>query len=225
MGELALRKALFCGRSELDQLDHVCKLVGTPTIETFPGLYELPLFNQLMANMRYYKASTVVHRAALGRETHACLFQQCLVANPDTRASATEILAGKYFCASGSSGEGDMERFRISTEDSDNYHEFQIKSKLKAQKQLEVERKLQLAEEALAKSGGIDPSDPTVAPNGVAAIASTSESDSAADAVDQQPKADAFSDDDAPIVIPSFKRHNSGETGLPPRPGNKRKVR
>jgi cell division cycle 2-like protein len=41
MAELILREPLICGKSEIDQLERMFKIVGTPNEDNWPGWREL----------------------------------------------------------------------------------------------------------------------------------------------------------------------------------------
>lgn len=41
-GELLLRRPLLMGSGEIDQVDKICKLLGSPTVEQWPGLVDMP---------------------------------------------------------------------------------------------------------------------------------------------------------------------------------------
>ena len=53
LAELILCKPLFPGKTELEQLDLIFKVVGTPTDKTWPGHDKLPRFQQLQPKEAY----------------------------------------------------------------------------------------------------------------------------------------------------------------------------
>lgn len=229
VAELQLRRPLFGGKTELEQLDMICRLVGTPTVESYPSMFDLPLFNQHLANMRYYQPTFVgftggekgSRAGRLSPAVHTCLFEQCLVINPASRWSADQILAGPFFCEDESVREAEsLADILISSSENDAaFHEFQIKLK---KKELSRQRKeaaaVQNAESGCIGSGSTatmdvcDTCSDTVSPtahverNGASSVDGSSEGG-----------------DDSPIVIRSFKTHTS-DTNLQ-RHAQKRKLR
>ena len=47
MGELLLGSPVFAGQSEMDQLDKIVSLMGTPSEEAWPGLKALPNYGKV----------------------------------------------------------------------------------------------------------------------------------------------------------------------------------
>ena len=185
--ELELRRPLFGGKSDLDQLDLICKLLGTPTIDSYPDMFNLPLFEKHLANMRYYRSSYGSMKG-LSRTAFNCVFRKCLIINPSDRLSAGEIV--KEVFPNIETGNDPSSLF-ISTDESENYHEFKIKSKLKELRQLETDRRA---------GTSLEPS--FVKPEQNAGSPESLESErSLSDA--------SMAMDDSPIIIQSFKRHRS----------------
>ena len=46
VAEMATKKPIFCGDSEIDQLYRIFTILGTPTAETWPGVEQLSDYNQ-----------------------------------------------------------------------------------------------------------------------------------------------------------------------------------
>ena len=40
--EILLRRPMLMGSGEIDQVDKICKLLGSPTVEQWPGMADLP---------------------------------------------------------------------------------------------------------------------------------------------------------------------------------------
>jgi cyclin-dependent kinase 12/13 len=53
--ELLVRRAIFPGRNEVDQLDLIFKLCGTPTDEVWPDYSKLPWYHLMHKNTKVYK--------------------------------------------------------------------------------------------------------------------------------------------------------------------------
>jgi cell division cycle 2-like len=49
--ELLLRKPLFMGEGEVDQISKVFRLIGAPTEKRWPGYASLPLSGKISASM------------------------------------------------------------------------------------------------------------------------------------------------------------------------------
>ena len=52
--EIVNRTPLFAGQNDLDQLTKIFQIRGTPNMDDWPGLTELPLYEQHMAQMGQY---------------------------------------------------------------------------------------------------------------------------------------------------------------------------
>lgn len=91
--ELLLRTPLFPGESDLDQLDKIFQLFGTPTEEIWPGVTELPDFIQFKPHAAV-PLDTVF--SAVGSDALE-LLGRILALNPLKRCTATEALKMSYF--------------------------------------------------------------------------------------------------------------------------------
>lgn len=92
--EMATRKPLFQGDSEIDQLFRMFRILKTPTEEIWPGVTSLPdykptfpCWNQNNLN------SQLKNMDSAGLD----LLQKCLIYDPVHRISAKKILEHKYF--------------------------------------------------------------------------------------------------------------------------------
>lgn len=47
MAELITGEILFMGSKELEQIDAICKIMGTPTEKDWPGVKDLPAMKQV----------------------------------------------------------------------------------------------------------------------------------------------------------------------------------
>ncbi|PRP80674.1 cyclin-dependent kinase 11B-like [Planoprotostelium fungivorum] len=97
--ELITKEALMQGRSEIDQLDRMCRLLGPPNEQTWPGMKDLPLaksFNfsrKLEGDLRQKMGSQIT-------ENGYRLLSSLLAWDPEQRPTAAEALAHPYFTES-----------------------------------------------------------------------------------------------------------------------------
>lgn len=91
--ELLLRKPLFPGNSELDQLGKIFRLLGTPTEENWPGMRSLPSY------VAYESSKGVPMRNIFIKASDVAidLLQRMLVYDPLSRISAKDALKHAYF--------------------------------------------------------------------------------------------------------------------------------
>ena len=104
-GELITKEALMQGQGELDQIDKIFKLLGTPTSESWPDFSSLPntktfrwkketskLYHQFQTN----QFSGCGHQSFL--DSHGFdLFQSLLTLDPKKRITSTDALKHLYF--------------------------------------------------------------------------------------------------------------------------------
>jgi cyclin-dependent kinase 1 len=92
--EMILKKPLFHGDSEIDQLFRIFRVLGTPTDATWPGVTELPDFKQTFPRWTPKPMVQVIPK--LGSEGRDLLLQM-LVYNPGKRITAKTALRHPYF--------------------------------------------------------------------------------------------------------------------------------
>eukprot|EP00123_Amoebidium_parasiticum_P001422 comp12503_c0_seq1/m.7461 comp12503_c0_seq1/g.7461 ORF comp12503_c0_seq1/g.7461 comp12503_c0_seq1/m.7461 type:complete len:296 (-) comp12503_c0_seq1:468-1355(-) len=92
--ELANRRPLFPGDSEIDQLFRVFKVLGTPNEETWPGVSELPDFNPSFPQNRPKPLNTIVSNLCPAGYD---LLAKMLVLDPAFRITARGALEHPYF--------------------------------------------------------------------------------------------------------------------------------
>ncbi|CAO1376011.1 unnamed protein product [Diamesa serratosioi] len=92
--EMATRKPLFQGDSEIDQLFRMFRILKTPTEEIWPGVTSLPDYKPTFPCWNVYNLKDQVkHIDANGMD----LLQKTLVYDPAFRISAKEMLEHKFF--------------------------------------------------------------------------------------------------------------------------------
>lgn len=92
--EMATRKPLFQGDSEIDQLFRMFRILKTPTEEIWPGVTSLPDYKPTFPCWNVNNLKTQVkHIDANGMD----LLQKTLVYDPAFRISAKEMLEHKFF--------------------------------------------------------------------------------------------------------------------------------
>jgi cell division cycle 2-like protein len=105
--EFITKEPLLQGRGELDQLDKMFRLLGTPNEQIWPGLSELPGAKKLNFTQRPYNTL----RAKMGTLiTEACydLLNKMLTYDPKKRITAAEALQHHYFQESPRAKEPEM---------------------------------------------------------------------------------------------------------------------
>lgn len=97
--EMAQKRPLFCGDSEIDQLFKIFRIMGTPKESTWPGVSTLPDFKSSFprwatpSNMTSAFAKEVPNLCAQGVD----LLSKLVVFDPYQRLTAEEALRHPYF--------------------------------------------------------------------------------------------------------------------------------
>ncbi|KAF6204870.1 hypothetical protein GE061_019034 [Apolygus lucorum] len=92
--EMATKKPLFQGDSEIDQLFRIFRVLRTPTEETWPGVSDLPDYKPTFPNWTNYTLEAQVkniNKAGLD------MLSKMLVYNPATRMTAKDAITHSYF--------------------------------------------------------------------------------------------------------------------------------
>ncbi|XP_037502438.2 cyclin-dependent kinase 1, partial [Rhipicephalus sanguineus] len=95
--ELLSGKVLFRGDSEIDQLFRIFRVLGTPTVETWPEVTQLPNFKPSFPNWRKNIVAELLPEA----ESEAVdLLLKMLIYSPRERISAKDAAAHSYLAGS-----------------------------------------------------------------------------------------------------------------------------
>ncbi|KAH3766801.1 Cyclin-dependent kinase 20 [Pelomyxa schiedti] len=93
--ELLCGEPLFPGETDIDQLFKIVQILGTPTVQNWPGVQALPDFNKLVFSpLAATPFRDVIPRCSQGAID---LISKLLVYNPDSRLSAAQALVDPYF--------------------------------------------------------------------------------------------------------------------------------
>ncbi|XP_066256712.1 cyclin-dependent kinase 2-like isoform X1 [Euwallacea similis] len=93
MAEMLLKRALFPGDSEIDQLYKIFKVLGTPTEESWHGVSLLPDFKPLFPQWQSQNFQNIFRFHCLEEEQ---LLEYMLVYDPAKRKTAKELLKLNY---------------------------------------------------------------------------------------------------------------------------------
>lgn len=97
--ELFNKSAIFQGQNELEQLDSILKIMGTPTIQQWPNLFEMPWFFMVIPQQANKYTNTFKEKFSTIIPTEACLqlSQDLLNYDQNKRLTATQALQSEYF--------------------------------------------------------------------------------------------------------------------------------
>ncbi|CAI5720096.1 unnamed protein product [Peronospora destructor] len=93
--EMANGGPLFAGTSETDQLDRIFRLMGTPTVEIYPAIMDLPDYRRDFPV--YPTPDTLAHLAPMLDEEGVDLLEQMLQYDPAKRITAADAMVHPYF--------------------------------------------------------------------------------------------------------------------------------
>lgn len=96
LAEMVLGRPVFCGESEIEQLLAIFRIMGTPTADTWPDVYDLQDWHEYPLWKTQKITTAFPDLAALG--PHGIeLFLQMVQLAPDKRISAIDALKSRYF--------------------------------------------------------------------------------------------------------------------------------
>jgi cyclin-dependent kinase 12/13 len=127
MAELLLGRPLFPGKTEPEELEYIFRVMGTPTMDMWPNVVDLPHYQTMFKNLNQYGDSfRVTHGAKLGDEAYF-LLSRMLVADPSKRFPAQLLLKQRYFGLFPIPPEDPTCLTPIALKEGDTCHEFQMK--------------------------------------------------------------------------------------------------
>ena len=134
LAELELGRPLFPGKSEPEQLDFICKSMGSFSEEAWPEMSSLPHYVNLYKPIpRYaYSLKSFVSNGQRISEASLNLLDRILVANPTNRASARIALGNRYFTSQPLAPADPTELEPLAVASGESLHEFQTKQKRRA---------------------------------------------------------------------------------------------
>ncbi|EJW81704.1 CMGC/CDK/CDK10 protein kinase [Wuchereria bancrofti] len=95
LGELLIHRPLLPGKTELDQINRIIDLLGTPTEKIWKGIEELPaLRNFQLRSQPYNKLKCVMERAS---DSCLQLLNGLFTYDPSLRICAKDALRSRYF--------------------------------------------------------------------------------------------------------------------------------
>ena len=94
-GYMVLKHTLFKGENELDQLNEIFKVLGTPSVEEWPNIVNLQNFHH---QFQAYKRQNLHEKYKNLSEKGIDLLQKMLVYDPNKRISCKQALMHEYFC-------------------------------------------------------------------------------------------------------------------------------
>eukprot|EP00698_Gefionella_okellyi_P021746 TRINITY_DN711_c0_g1_i1.p1 TRINITY_DN711_c0_g1~~TRINITY_DN711_c0_g1_i1.p1 ORF type:complete len:330 (-),score=56.04 TRINITY_DN711_c0_g1_i1:426-1415(-) len=95
--ELLLHKPLLAGKSDPEQVDLICRLLGTPTERVWPGVSQLPHLASGQLKLPHYAHNTLRQRVPQLSAAGYDLLSKLLSYDPDKRPTVAEALAHDYF--------------------------------------------------------------------------------------------------------------------------------
>ena len=91
--EIVNRRPLFAGNNEQEQLQKIFKIRGTPSLQEWPGIQDLPLYPQ---NSETYQAQSLQNLVPGLDEEGLDLLDKMLKCNPIDRITAKEAMQHPY---------------------------------------------------------------------------------------------------------------------------------
>lgn len=96
LGELLDNKPLLPGKSEINQLELIINLLGTPNDSIWPGFSNLSVAKNF--NLKHQPYNNLKHRFSWLSSAGLSLLNQLFMYDPAKRVSASECMESSYFC-------------------------------------------------------------------------------------------------------------------------------
>jgi cyclin-dependent kinase 12/13 len=138
LAELELGRPLFPGRTEAEQLDFICKGLGTPSADSCGDLKSLPNYETMLLSLPRLNNTLRSSYAGKLDPMSINLLERVLVFDPSRRASAKILLSHQYFLTQPlpPNEPTDLEPMRIDAGVS--YHEYRTKQLKRQREQSEA---------------------------------------------------------------------------------------
>ena len=94
-GEMLIGNPIFCGQSEIEQIDLIVKLLGTPEESDWPGLNNLKFFN--MFSLKQNSKKNLKNNFSQLSKIGLHLISSMLIYDPIRRISAKDGIISNYF--------------------------------------------------------------------------------------------------------------------------------
>ena len=158
--EMFTRKAIFPGEgSELNQLEKVYNVLGTPTRSDWPGIVELPWFELIQPNIDRKKRTFESTFKDILSPATLDLVRSMLRYDPTKRPSAEEVLAHPYFVEEMPKPQQAIEL----AETEGDWHEYESKAyrkekerKEKDRRRIEADGQAMVPQQSQPLRGGVD---------------------------------------------------------------------
>ena len=98
LAELLTGKPLFQGTNELETMDQIFRICGTPTREDWPDAFELSFFTLMKPRVQHQRDLRSLVTGPNMTDLALDLLGQLLSMNPDQRPTAQQALEHPYFC-------------------------------------------------------------------------------------------------------------------------------
>ena len=97
VAELELGRPIFPGRTELEEIDLICKVLGTPNEESWSDIKSFPQYKSLFENLPKYNSS--LEQCYVNRLSDQTIkfLERILVPDPNKRFSAKSCIESSYF--------------------------------------------------------------------------------------------------------------------------------
>ena len=94
---MELNRPLFPGRTELEEIDLICKLLGTPGEDSWSQMKTYPEYKTLMGNLPKYTSSLGENYTSRMSNPLIKFLERVLVFDPNKRFSAKACIESTYF--------------------------------------------------------------------------------------------------------------------------------
>lgn len=147
--EIFTKHAIFPGDGgEINQLDKIYNVLGTPTVQEWPGITEMQWFELLRPTERKQSTFAEKYKDRVSKAAFD-LLAAMFVFDPNQRPSASDVLAHPYFAS-------EMPEARRAVELKDlegDWHEFESKALRKEKERVDKEARRAAREEASRREG------------------------------------------------------------------------